>query len=184
MLIGVLGTLLGTVVGLAGSYFSQRAAYRREAAERLAAVRREIYVDFLASVHQMYIVVRRLHREHGAGTLSAQESAERLRSLSPESAQVALESLRLVASDSVAAAAGELWARMRVDAEPLGADLTTRRKVRWRRRYWNDRRALIDAARVDSGFGSLEWPAAGVGLGRVPPSPAGVTEEFRSLEDL
>ncbi|ANS29387.1 putative membrane protein [Rhodococcus opacus] len=165
-LIAVAGTLLGGLLGILGSYFTQRTGYRRESRERLAAVRRQLYVEFLISVHEMFAQVTEVHQAHRARAISPVEASEILRKISPRSSQAALENLRLVASDRVAAAAADLWARMRRDAQPLGSDLEWQRFSKWRKNYWSARQFFIDAARRDIGFEPLDWSRAGVGPAR------------------
>ncbi|WP_433729637.1 hypothetical protein ACQP0C_00905 [Nocardia sp. CA-129566] len=165
-LIAVVGTLLGAVVGVLGSYTTQSLSYRRESSERLATVRRQAYVEFLVAVHDMYVQILAIHRTQRAGTMTPVEATQSLHEIPSRNAQAALENLRLLAGDVVAGDAAFLWARMRRDAEPLGRDLDAQRFAAWRERYWDSRRKFIDAARRDIGFRSLDWSTAGVGPGR------------------
>ncbi|RYE41087.1 MAG: hypothetical protein EOP24_38320 [Hyphomicrobiales bacterium] len=166
-LIAVAGTLLGVVVGVVGSYFTQRTGHQRESQERLATVRRQIYVEFLTAVHDMYLPITAIHKAHRDGSMTTTDAIRGLQAVPAREAQAALENLRLVASDTVAAAGALLWERLRRDGRPLGNDLDPNHFKQWRRLYWNDRRGLIDAARRDIGFPALDWSSAGVGPGKM-----------------
>ena len=163
----VVGTLLGAVVGVVGSYLVQRTSYRNESEERLGTTRREAYLDFLQGTHHMFVQINAAHHDFQRGNLNESDARERLRSVSAAEAQSSLEALRLVATDPVAAAAARLWAHMRRNASPLG-DLHRPRYVEWRHGYWKRRRAILDAARSDTGFAPLDWDSAGVDPPRQP----------------
>lgn len=160
--IAVAGTLAGVLLGGLVSFFTQRAVYKREALERLAAVRRETYLEFLSAVHQMFVAIQEIQRQVRDGSLDASAASERLRSVPSHEAQNALENLRLVSSGSVAAAAARLWERMRRDDAPMGRNVTWRSFADWRHTYWGARRALVDSARQDTGFDALDWATAGL----------------------
>ena len=173
-LIAVVGTLLGGLLGAVGSHVTLKSAYQRESQERLGAVRRQAYVEFLTAVHDMFSEVGNSYRLHRRGELTAEQTKLRLGAVSTRQAQATLENLRLLATDSGAAAAANLWQHMRGHHVPLGAlrleDRWERRPLDdWREEYWQFRRDLVDAARKDMGFSGLDWRRAGVGPGRLPP---------------
>ncbi|TWD82590.1 hypothetical protein FB561_3725 [Kribbella amoyensis] len=165
-LIAVLGTLLGAIVGVAGTYLTQRSSYRRESEERLATARRHAYVDFLTAVHDLYtqvVELRRVHREDGR---TRQETVAEVRLLSAREAQARLESLRLLASELPASRAAALWDHLRGDGLMRGQDLEGQRFRAWRDTYWLSRRRFIDAARLDTGLDELDWSQAAAGPSR------------------
>ena len=164
--IGVIGSLGGVTLGWIGSLASQQLSYRREAGERLAAARRATYLDWLAKVQQMYDSIAKIHRQAIRGDIDAAAAGAQLRDLSSLEAQTALEELRLVAGDQVAAAAAEVWSHLRRERVPIGHDLEPAHWRRWRADYWNVRRTFLDSARLETGLRPLDWEAASVTVGK------------------
>jgi hypothetical protein len=169
-MVAVLGTLLGTGLGIAGSYVTQRASYSREAAERLNAVRRQVYVEWLSRVHVMYEAVKSTWA--GAPALPADARFERLQAVAPTDAQAALESLRLVASDGVAVAAAAIWQHLRRDSVAMMGAGNKNDFKSWRESYWSLRRSFIDAVRGELGLRPLDWQHASVGPPWRRPNPS------------
>jgi hypothetical protein len=165
-LIAVVGTLFGIALGAGATYLNQRLGYQREFEERLATTRRQIYVQFMSAVHDMFVQVDNVYRQHRDGALTDREASSALRVVAPRDAQAALEHVRLVASDLVASAAAEIWTHMRREGVATGRSVDRRAFVNWRVSYWEVRRALIDAARTDLGFAPRDWETAGVGTAR------------------
>lgn len=161
-LVAVLGTLLGGVLGAAGTHFNQRSAQKHASDERLASLRRVAYLDFLSAVHEMFELVGAIHRDQRSGVVGTEEASLRLRAVPSGSGQRALEDVRLVASSDVAATAADLWARMRREPAPTGSQPSWSQFVEWRPRYWTARREFIDAARHDIGLRGLDWSSAAV----------------------
>jgi hypothetical protein len=159
-IIAVIGTLLGTVLVGVGSYVTQTVRYDREAAERLNTIRREAYVEWLGRSHFIYQSVK---TAWAAGpTPSPHERWQVLRAISPIESQAALESLRLVAGDSVAATAAALWRHLRQHhVAASGAGSRDEYKA-WQGSYWTLRRQFVDAARVEVGLPPLDWSISGV----------------------
>ncbi len=162
--VAVAGTLLGALIGALSTYYSQKASYRRESDERQKTVRRQVYVDWLREGHQFYRAIGAIWRKHRGATDLTAVAAE-LRVLAPEAAQVALEHLRLISGEEVAASAARLWAHLRRQPVPLGQDMSEQGWIKWSDHYYRLRRAFMDAARVDLGLPPFDWDRAGVGPG-------------------
>jgi hypothetical protein len=150
--IAVLGTLLGGLLGAIGTYMNQRAAHRSEAGERLSVLRRQVYLQFMAAVHELYGEVDDLHRAHRDGALDDATTATRLGALSSRATQTALEDVRLVGGDDVVDRAETLFELMRREKPPLGQDLQWPAYRDWQGGYWRARKALTEAARSELGF--------------------------------
>ena len=165
--IAVVGTLVGTALGALGSYVTQSTGYRREARERLEAVRRQVYVQWLTTLHETYNQVREASSRHRHGVTTVEHLVTELRQVSPEQTQSALEGVRLVASDAVAASAATLWAHLRRESVPQGGERSSDGWRLWRDNYWDLRRQFINAARGDLGFQPLDWTQAGVSRSEV-----------------
>ncbi len=161
-IVAVVGTLAGTLLGVLGSYFTQSVSYRREADERLATMRRQVYVDWLTCLHDIFSGVRRASSRHRQGHSTVDELQRELRDVPASQTQATLENIRLVAGDPVVARAADLWTHMRRDAVPLGGDRSVEGWRQWQDRYWALRRQFLDAARADLGFSHLNWADAGV----------------------
>lgn len=164
--VGVIGTLAGVVVGWIGTLVSQKLAHRRDVGERLAASRRVSYLAWLSKVHLMYEVIAGTHRDASRGSVPLADASHRLRDLSATDAQTALEDLRLVATDDLAAAAAAVWGHMRRERVAIGQDMDPSHWRLWRDQYWSLRRAFLDAARAETGFPPLDWHAASVTAGK------------------
>jgi hypothetical protein len=164
--IGVIGSLGGVTLGLIGSVTNQKLSYRRESGERLAAARRATYLAWLAKVQQLYDSIANIHRQSTRGTLESAAGARQLRELSSLEAQTALEELRLVSGDEVAAAAATVWSHLRREKVPIGQDMDPAHWRQWREGYWELRRSFLDAARVETGLSPLDWAAASVTVGK------------------
>ncbi len=139
---------------------AQRQAYARESAERLTDVRRRAYLQWVASVHRLYDAMAAAQRALRAGEADADEVARTVRNLPTGETQVCLEELRFVAGDSVAASGAALWNHLRRQKVALGQDVSAAGWRTWRERYWELRRAFVDAARVETGLEPLDWDAA------------------------
>jgi hypothetical protein len=164
--VGVIGTLGGVTAGWLGTMASQRFSYRREATERLTAERRVTYLAWMSKVHVMYEAIAMIHREATTGVVEPASAAHQLREASSTDAQTALEDLRLLATDDLAAAAAAMWSHLRRDPVPLGHDLNPAHWRTWRDAYWELRREFLNAARVETGFQPLDWTSASVTVGR------------------
>jgi len=159
-IVAVIGTLLGTTLGIFGSYVTQRASHDREAAECLNSKRREVYIEWLGCVHSIYQAVK---AAWGGKPLPQPEDRWRdLRAVSPTESQAALESLRLVASDRVAITAAALCRHLRQEAVTTTGAGTKDDYNAWQDMYWKLRRQFVDAARLEVGLPPLDWKAAGV----------------------
>lgn len=161
--IAVVGTLLGAVVGTLGAYFTQTVAYQREATERERELKRETYLQWLTRVHAVFTQVGQASRQHRAGPTDLDEYAEAVHSVPIEPAQVALEHLRMVSNQEVAAAAARMWTHLRREPVPTGRDGSASGWEAWREGYWVLRREFLDAVRVDLGLAKLDWEEVGVG---------------------
>jgi hypothetical protein len=159
--VAVLGTLLGGLLGAIGTYVNQRSAHRSEADERLATLRREVYLRYMVAVHTMYAQIAEIHRSHRDHAITDEDAVRRLRAVSAQDAQLALEDLRLVSGDNGVGVGAKLWRLMRRDPSPLGEDVTWSGFTVWRDEYWNARRGMTDAARADLGYQPLDWNTAG-----------------------
>jgi len=51
--LAIAGTLLGVILGTLGARLNYTSAFRREAAERLAASRRQTYVEWLTELNEV-----------------------------------------------------------------------------------------------------------------------------------
>lgn len=142
-------------MGAVGTYLTQRASYQREFEERLAVTRRQAYVEWLREVHDVFVLVRAAWTDNPMPPAESRWRA--CREISPSAAQAALEALRLVASDSAAAAAARLWDHMRRPEVAISGMGTKADFVAWRRLYWMLRHSFVDAARLDIGLEPLEW---------------------------
>lgn len=161
--IAVVGTLIGTVLGALGSYVTQSVGHNREAKERLEAVRRQVYVEWLTRLHETYNQIRDASSRHRNGRTTAEQLIQELQRIAPEQTQSSLESVRLIAGDAVAASAANLWAHLRREPVPRARDRSSDGWRTWRDAYWGLRREFINAARADLGFKDLDWAYAGVG---------------------
>ena len=161
--VAVLGTVAGLLAGIGGTYLNQRLVFQRQSGERLGSIRRQAYVEFIASVHDMFLRIDAACRDLRDDVAIAEETRNALRQVSPRDAQVALEHLRLVATEGGAAAAGALWAHLRREHLPTGRRVELDGFESWRADYWQARRRVIDAARNEFGFSALDWEAVGVG---------------------
>lgn len=176
-IVAVAGTLLGTVLGAVGTYITQWRTQKRELDERNRELRRERYVEYLTCVHQIFSEIRSLSMALRESRLSNVDYLTALHGVSTEPAQVALEHLRLVAGQDIAAAAAGLWTHMRSEAVPRGSDLTRDGWRGWYRDYWSLRRRFLNAARRDLGLPELDWREAAAewlgkdGAFRGPTSP-------------
>ncbi|WP_299053650.1 hypothetical protein [uncultured Nocardioides sp.] len=159
---GVIGSLGGTVVGLCGGLVAQRISYHREALERLSVARRDSYLRWLTAVHGVFEVIASAHRALRRDELAEGDARREISGMTVADAQIRLEELRLVAGDEVASAAARIWRHMRRDRVALGHDLSAEAWRAWRDSYWNLRRAFLDAARVETGLGPLDWSASAV----------------------
>ena len=151
-LIAVLGTLLGGLLGAVGTHLNQKSAHRSEAGERLATLRRQVYLEYLAAVHELYGHVDDVHRAHHDGAAGDDVAFQQLRGLSSRPAQTALENVRLVAGDGVKGEAEALFELMRREKPPLGQDLSWAVYRAWQKKYWKARRELTEVARSELGF--------------------------------
>jgi len=167
--IAVIGTLAGTALGAVGGYLTQRSGYRREANERRASIQRDTYVAWLTHAHGVFARIRAASYEHRTGATTAAELLERLRTIPTEEAQVALEHVRLLASQEVAGAAARIWAHLRREPVALGAERTGDAWAAWSDRYWQLRREFIDVARTEFGLATFDWTVAGVTAERTKP---------------
>jgi hypothetical protein len=150
--IAVLGTLLGGVLGAVATYVNQKSAHRSEAAERLATLRRQVCLEYLAVVHELYGQVDDVHRAHHDGAVGDDVASQQLRGVSSRPAQTALENVRLVASDGVKGEAEALFELMRREKAPLGQDLSWSVYRDWQTKYWKARKELTEVARSELGF--------------------------------
>jgi hypothetical protein len=150
--IAVLGTLLGGLLGAVGAYVNQRSAHRSEAGERMTALRRQVYLEYLAAVHELYGEVDDVRRAHHDGAVHDDEASRQLRGASSRPAQTALENVRLVASDGVRGKAEALFELMRREKPPLGQDLSWQAYRDWQTKYWKARKELTEVARSELGF--------------------------------
>ncbi|TYL45642.1 hypothetical protein FXB39_16850 [Nocardioides sp. BGMRC 2183] len=160
--VAVAGTLFGALIGVSGSYLIQRNSYRSASGERLADLRRQTCLEFLASAHEMFVQIDEIHRLLRRRMLTEDVAKDQLVKVDAGSTQTALEALRLVASDGVAESAAELWIQLRRRDEPRGRLMDRRHYDDWRDSYWLARRRIIDSARRDIGFEPLDWASAGV----------------------
>lgn len=160
--VGVIGTLGGVAIGWVGNMASQSQAHRREADERLANSRRETYLRWLERVHFMFEEIAQVQRKVSRGTLSSSDASDQLRDVSSTDAQTALEDLRLIATDDLAAAAAAIWTHMRRHLVPIGRETNRGAWQSWRSEYWVLRHAFLDAARAEIGFKPLDWAQASV----------------------
>jgi hypothetical protein len=158
--IAVLGTLLGGVLGAVGSYVNQKAAHRSEAGERLAAMRLQVYLDYLAAVHELYGQVDDVHKAHHDGAVGDEVASQQLRGVTSRPTMTALENVRLVASDGALARAEELFELMRREKPPLGQDLSWPVYRDWQKKYWKARKELTEVARSELGFDDHDRHAA------------------------
>lgn len=156
--IAVIGTLLGALLGASGAFLAQRTADRARERQRLADLRREAYVGFLAAVHRMFVQVSRIYRDHPSDPGVVQQLA----GVSPEAAQLCFEQVRLLASNDVAECASGLWSAMRRHSVPLGHDLSSDARRAWRNDYWTMRGDFTQAAREEMGLAALDWTRVGV----------------------
>jgi hypothetical protein len=156
------GALVGIAAGAIGTFLLQRIAYKRELTERTSASQRQVYVEFLTAVYELFEDTSEIHRQHRDQKLSAQDAAVTLRSLSSRKAQAALDNLRLLSDSQVAEAAAALWGHMRREPSAFGDDLSWKQHQVWREEYWAARRLVIDAARSGGKLRPLEWSVAGV----------------------
>jgi hypothetical protein len=156
------GALVGIVAGAVGTYFLQRIAYKRERTERISASQRQAYVEFLTAVYELFEDISEVHRQLRSQKISASDTAITLRGLFSRKAQAALDNLRLLSDDQVAAAAAVLWRHMRREPSAIGDDLSWDQHQTWREGYWTARRLVIDAARRGGGLQPLEWSIAGI----------------------
>ncbi|WP_457254270.1 hypothetical protein [Pedococcus sp. P5_B7] len=177
-LIAVLGTLAGTAFGAIATFVTQRASFARESTERLRETRRVQYVEFMAKSHDVFLAIRTLAaagRQRGFAT-----EGERLdmRGVPAAEGQKALEELRLVCDDEVAARAADLWLHLRKEHIPRGAKHNHVDFNEWSTRYWALRRELINTCRAEAGMQSLDWEKASV-AGREP----GKADQSSTLTD-
>jgi hypothetical protein len=161
-IVAVIGTLLGALLGAAGTLIAQRNQHAHEATERQRALQREACIDWLRVIHELFESVRSASRAHRRGDIDAEEYGRRVRNLSSVRAQDSLETLRIVSGDGVTAGAAELWAHLRRQPVPIGQDASTEGWVRWDNQYWALRRAFINAARREQGLPDLDWARVGV----------------------
>ena len=158
--IAVLGTLLGGVLGAVGSYVNQRSAHRSEAGERLSALRLQVYLDYLAAVHELYGQVDDVHKAHHGGALGDEAASQQLRGMTSRPTLTALENVRLVATDGVMAKAEALFELLRREKPPLGQDLSWPVYRDWQKQYWHTRKELTEMARSELGFDDHDRHAA------------------------
>jgi hypothetical protein len=159
--VAVLGTLLGGLLGAAGTYVNQRSARRSESQEKLGTLRREVYLRYMLAVHAMYTQVAEIHRTHRDQAITDEDAVRRLRAVPAQDAQLALEDLRLVSGDHGVAVAAKVWSQMRRSPSPIGENVTWAGFTEWRNEYWTARRDMTDAARADLGYQPLDWSTAG-----------------------
>ena len=163
--VAVIGTLLGTLVGAFGTYFTQASIHRRQESAKQNALRRQIYVEWLTEIHEFFSQVRTASGKVRRQETTRTEHVEGLRRIPAEKAQVALEHLRLISQEDVAAAAARLWAHMRTHPVPAGTDRSPEGWRNWREDYWQLRRAFIDAARDEFGLDPFDWSKVAVDPG-------------------
>ncbi len=160
--LAVAGTLLGVILGTVGARLNYMSAFRREAGERLAASRRETYVEWLTELNGVYRAIWEPSSSFHRDRITGEELWHALHDVSPVAAQASLENVRLIATNPVAGVAAQLWAHARREAVPRGRDQSLEGWKSWQETYWTLRRDFLDAARMDIGFEPLDWATAGV----------------------
>lgn len=61
--LAVIGTLAGTLIGAFGGYLPQRSRNAYESSERIATVRRDVYLAYLSAGHAVFIAPSPIIRE-------------------------------------------------------------------------------------------------------------------------
>jgi hypothetical protein len=166
VVVAVIGTLVGTLIGVLGSYLTQRSHNAYESSERIATVRREVYVAYLSAGHALFMVLNPIIREAVADKWNQVNLQAELRAIDPAETQVCFESLRLVASQPVASKAASVQRCLRRHPAVLGYDISGAARRAWLDSYWQARRDLIDSVREELGFKRLDWSEAAVSLTR------------------
>lgn len=141
----LIGTLSGTALGAGSTYLTQRLQERRAGRESLREARRKAYLELLASMHSLFLDVRRAR-------LTAREDRQQqalvpsLARIEPLDAQQALDLVRLAAPPKTVAAAEELFKFLR------SVDDTIYRGTKWHEwhmEYRALRRNFLGSAQSD-----------------------------------
>lgn len=155
--VAVVGTLFGAVIGGLGSFLVQRTADRTRERTRLAELRRDTYVGFLAAAHALFVELRGICRT------PSDDQRSRLRAVSTDDAQLSFEQVRLVGGEAVVTHAAEIWRWLRRHRVPEGDDTTPEAVHAWQESYWNMRWDFMQAARKEAGLPPLDRARAGTG---------------------
>lgn len=165
--LAVVGTLLGALLGTLGTYAVQRGRNKHETQERVAALRRETYVSYISAAHRLYVNLNALTRSAVAENWPADRLQEELLRKAPsDEALQSFESVRLIASPDVAAAAANLQRCLRRDPALRTRVLSGSLRRGWQDRYWEARRGFTDSVRRELGFEPLDWETASVNVSR------------------
>lgn len=157
-----LAAFLGSGIGVFGGHYTQRWAHRKASADQLRELRRQTALVWLGAVHEMYEQIADAHRHQVSSGKSQTDVARDLRRIPSSKAQMALEDLRLSATNELAQSAAAMWVHMRRELVPIGRDLEYEHFHSWMNRYWEKRRQFINEVRKSQGQSPLDWEKAGI----------------------
>jgi hypothetical protein len=142
----LLGTLLGAVVGAAGTWLVQKDAYRQQARDKQRDIERAVVVQWLATSHKVYQIEQSAQRQLARdGDQAAYKAA--FDAAPAAEALAALEELRLVCEPVVRESAESEWLHLRSTAAQFMNPEKPMNASQWREVYYDKKREFTEAAR-------------------------------------